>query len=116
MFLPLVCLCGGKFVQFLRMEIWRPKHVEAAMMRYRTVMCAGWQSELEDIAHPAPLIAYAIAEAHRGGSKGEAGELLREEAARARSIFCGIWARISGCLSLLRHRPLCSGCWVRCLA
>ena len=28
-------IAAVKFVQFLRMEIWRPKHVEAAMMRYR---------------------------------------------------------------------------------
>ena len=90
-------IAAVKFVQFLRMEIWRPKHVEAAMMRYRTGDARGLASELEDIAHPAaPLIAHAIAEAHRGGSKGEAGELLREEATRRaqyllRHLSSNIW-------------------------
>ncbi len=90
-------IAAVKFVQFLRMEIWRPKHVEAAMMRYRAGDVRGLSGDLEDIAHPAaPLIAFAIAEAHRGGSKGEAGELLREEASRRaqyllRHLGSNIW-------------------------
>ncbi|MED5565347.1 MAG: MotA/TolQ/ExbB proton channel family protein, partial [Pseudomonadota bacterium] len=90
-------IAAVKFAQFLRMEIWRPKHVEAAMMRYRNGDERGLASELEDIAHPAaPLLAYAIAETHRGGAKGEAGELLREEASRRaqyllRHLGSNIW-------------------------
>ncbi len=90
-------IAAVKFVQFLRMEIWRPKHVEAAMMRYRAGDVRGLSGDLEDIAHPAaPLIGFAIAEAHRGGSKGEAGELLREEASRRaqyllRHLGSNIW-------------------------
>ena len=90
-------IAAVKFVQFLRMEIWRPKHVEAAMMRYRAGDVRGLSGDLEDIAHPAaPLISFAIAEAHRGGSKGEAGELLREEASRRaqyllRHLGSNIW-------------------------
>ena len=90
-------IAAVKFVQFLRMEIWRPKHVEAAMMRYRAGDVRGLSGDLEDIAHPAaPLIAFAIAETHRGGSKGEAGELLREEASRRaqyllRHLGSNIW-------------------------
>ena len=90
-------IAAVKLVQFLRMEIWRPKHVEAAMMRYRAGDVRGLSGDLEDIAHPAaPLIGFAIAEAHRGGSKGEAGELLREEASRRaqyllRHLGSNIW-------------------------
>ena len=90
-------IAAVKFVQFLRMEIWRPKNVEAAMMRYRVGDLRGLSDDLEDIAHPAaPLIAFAIAEARRGGSKGEAGELLREEASRRaqyllRHLGSNIW-------------------------
>lgn len=90
-------IAAVKFVQFLRMEIWRPKHVEAAMMRYRAGHVRGLSGDLEDIAHPAaPVIAFAIAEAHHGGSKGEAGELLREEASRRaqyllRHLGSNIW-------------------------
>ena len=90
-------IAAVKFAQFLRMEIWRPKHVEAAMMRYRNGDERGLAGELEDIAHPAaPLLAYAIAQTHRGGAKGEAGELLREEASRRaqyllRHLGSNIW-------------------------
>ena len=90
-------IAAVKFAQFLRMEIWRPKHVEAAMMRYRNGDERGLAVELEDIAHPAaPLLAYAIAQTHRGGAKGEAGELLREEASRRaqyllRHLGSNIW-------------------------
>ena len=90
-------IAAVKFVQFLRMEIWRPTHVEAAMMRYRNGDERGLAAELEEIAHPAaPLIAYAIAEAGRGGAKGEAGDLLREEASRRaqyllRHLGSNIW-------------------------
>ena len=90
-------IAAVKFAQFLRMEIWRPKHVEAAMMRYRNGDERGLADELEDIAHPAaPLLAYAIAQTHRGGAKGEAGELLREEASRRaqyllRHLGSNIW-------------------------
>ena len=43
------------------------------MMRYRNGDERGLAGELEDIAHPAaPLLAYAIAQTHRGGAKGEA--------------------------------------------
>lgn len=90
-------IAAVKFAQFLRMEIWRPKHVEAAMMRYRNGDERGLTGELEDIAHPAaPLLAYAIAQTHRGGAKGEAGELLREEASRRaqyllRHLGSNIW-------------------------
>lgn len=90
-------IAAVKFAQFLRMEIWRPKHVEAAMMRYRNGDERGLADELEDIAHPAaPLLAYAIAQTDRGGAKGEAGELLREEASRRaqyllRHLGSNIW-------------------------
>ena len=90
-------IAAVKFAQFLRMEIWRPKHVEAAMIRYRNGDERGLAGELEDIAHPAaPLLAYAIAQTHRGGAKGEAGELLREEASRRaqyllRHLGSNIW-------------------------
>ena len=90
-------IAAVKFVQFLRMEIWRPKHIEAAMIRYRAGDAHELSSDLEDIAHPAaPLLAFAIAEAHRGGSKGTAGELLREEASRRaqyllRHLGSNIW-------------------------
>ena len=90
-------IAAVKLVKFLRMEIWRPKHVEAAMMRYRAGDVRGLSADLEDIAHPAaPLIAFAIAEAYRDGSKGEAGELLREEASRRaqyllRHLGSNIW-------------------------
>lgn len=90
-------IAAVKTVQFIRMDIWRPKQVEAAMMRYRAGDVRGLAGDLEDIAHPgAPLIAYAIAQAHRGGSKGEAGELLREEVSRRaqyllRHLGSNIW-------------------------
>ena len=90
-------IAAVKFAQFLRMEIWRPKHVEAAMMRYRNGDERGLAAELEEIAHPAaPLIAYAIAEAGRSGAKGEVGDLLREEASRRaqyllRHLGSNIW-------------------------
>lgn len=90
-------IAAVKTVQFIRMDIWRPKQVEAAMMRYRAGDVRGLAGDLEEIAHPgAPLIAYAIAQAHRGGSKGEAGELLREEVSRRaqyllRHLGSNIW-------------------------
>lgn len=76
-------IAAVKIFQFMRMQIWRPREIEAAMLRYRTGDVRGLAGELEDIAHPAaPLIAYAIAEANRSGATGEAGELLREETSR----------------------------------
>ena len=80
-------IAAVKFAQFLRMEIWRPKHVEAAMMRYRNGDERGLAGELEDIAHPAaPLLPMRLPN-HRGGAKAKPGNCSAKRHRAARNIF-----------------------------
>ena len=80
-------IAAVKFAQFLRMEIWRPKHVEAAMMRYRNGDERGLADELEDIAHPAaPLLPMRLPKPIAVAQRRSRG-IAREEASRARNIF-----------------------------
>ena len=59
-------------------------------------MSAGWQASWKISPIPPHRSCYAIAQTHRGGAKGEAGELLREEASRRaqyllRHLGSNIW-------------------------
>lgn len=73
-------IAAVKIYQYVQMDIWRPQELEAAMNHYKTGQAQGLSARFESLAHPAaPLLGYAIGEAHGGAM---ASSLLREELTR----------------------------------
>lgn len=73
-------IAAVKIYQYVQMDIWRPQELEAAMNHYKAGQVQGLSARFESLAHPAaPLLGYAIGEAHGGAM---ASALLREELTR----------------------------------
>ena len=69
-----------KAYQFYKMDIYRPGDIQLAMAAYRRGQVDGLAKRLDALVHPAaPLIGYAIAEAH---TRAMAPAILREELTR----------------------------------
>lgn len=88
-----------KAYQFYKMDIFRPADVQAAMSAYRSGKVQGLAKQLDGFIHPAaPLIGYAISEAHgRNMSVG----ILREELERRAQFLVRHLARHIWLLELI---------------
>ncbi len=92
-------VAGVKAYQFYKMDIFRPADVQAAMSAYRSGKVQGLAKQLDGFIHPAaPLIGFAISEAH---GRNMSVSILREELERRAQFLVRHLARHIWVLELI---------------